>query len=62
MNNDLVKARFNRFVDELPLKLNLVADKMNIPRSTVYKWLAGDIELAEERLTAVSNYIAKYGF
>ena len=62
MKNDIIKARFNRFMDELPLKLNLVADKMNIPRSTVYKWLAGEIELSNDRLIAIHNYLAQYGF
>lgn len=68
MNNELKRKNFYlrlrtaSFIAELGIKVTEFCDKLNLGRSTYYKWQTCKLELSEKRLDEIEKYISKYGF
>ncbi len=62
MNENILKTRCTRMIEELGIAKTKFADNIGIGRSTYYAWQSGNLNLSETQLTKINNYLNKYGF
>ena len=63
MNNELLRKRAKRFINELNLPIARFAKNVGFDRSTYYKWLKGNEKVfSENTLQKIDNYLRTYGF
>lgn len=54
--------RCNRFFDELEVPVTVFARKVNLSTQSVYKWRKQSLQLSENSLRRIDEYLTQYGF
>ena len=63
MNQEQLKRRAKRFLDELEVPITKLASKAGFDRSSYYRWLKGEEKVfSETTLKRIDNYLKTYGF
>ena len=57
MNQEQLKRRTKRFIEELNLPISRFADKVGFDRSAFYKWMKGGNVFSETTLKKIDNYL-----
>jgi len=62
-NQEQLKRRAKRFLDELEVPITKFASKAGFDRSSYYRWLKGEEKVfSETTLKKIDNYLRTYGF
>ena len=61
-NQDLLRERVQKFLNELNLPVSKFVKNIDIARTTDYRGIAKDFDLGEQRATQIDRYLARYGF
>lgn len=61
-NQDLLRQRVQKFLNELNLPVSKFVKNIDIARTTYYRWIAKDFDFSEVRATQIDSYLSKYGF
>ncbi len=62
MNQNLLRERTKRFIDELKLPISRLSKSIGFERTSYYKWVRGDFDFGEARAKALDEYIRRFGF
>mgnify|MGYP003571284821 CR=1 FL=1 len=62
MNQDLIRERTKRFIGELDIPISKFANKIGFSRELYYRWIKGDFDFSNEKVSKIDDYLRKYGF
>lgn len=62
MNQDLIRERTKRFINEIELPIAKFAKKIGFSRELYYRWIKGDFDFGIEKAKRIDEYLRKYGF
>ena len=58
----MLRDRVQKFLDEFEMPITVFCKKIEISPGYFYKWRVGQVNLSEEALNRISDYLSKYGF
>ena len=59
MSNEMVRNEFITFLKTNGIKIKTVGERLGISNSTIYKWKEGTINVSDEKLKLISDFIKK---
>lgn len=62
VNQDKLRKRTAEFIDTLKLPISRFSKVIGIERSTYYKWIKGEFDFGERRVSIVDEYLKRFGF
>ena len=60
MNNDEMRKRVKQYLDDTAVAKSKFCDKVSLGRTTLYRWLMGEIILSNTKLTNIDNYLKEF--
>lgn len=54
--------RVEKFINELGVSKSAFCQRVKLNVSTLWKWMHGQLELSNETLQRIDNYLTKYNF
>lgn len=57
-----LKTRAHNFILEIGIPMTKFAQRVNLCRQSIYRWLQGDLNLSADSLNRIDTYLTKYGF
>lgn len=62
MNQNLLRERTKKFMDELHLPISRLAKTIGFERATYYRWIKGNFNFGEVKAKALDKYLRRFGF
>ena len=62
MNAKELMKRCEKFFSEVELPVSVFCRKLNMSSSTCYRWRKGELDITQDRMRAIDNFLARYNY
>lgn len=62
MNTKELIERSVKMIDEMGIPVTKFCEKVSVSTSTYYKWKRGELDITQDRMREIDNFLARYNY